>query len=151
MCYKSPTQHHLENIIMNQFACIALAAVPAMIASAPAQEQQFTVQDYIQNQMALLNGMNELLALKHISEDPGDVAKAINQLAQYGAALVSLKSQLNADELAAAQGNLESDPVAQATGAAFISAVNALADQNFYGSNELATAVQNFVAVLGSM
>lgn len=136
---------------MNKFAYIVLAASPAMIATAPAQEQKFTVQDYIRTQMALLNGMNELLALKHIAEDPGDVAKAINQLTQYGAALVSLKSSLNADELAAAQGNLEADPVAQATGAAFINAVNALADRNFYGSNELATAVQNFAAVLGSM
>ncbi|MBQ7024933.1 MAG: hypothetical protein IJN29_15260 [Akkermansia sp.] len=136
---------------MNKFACIVLAASPAMIATAPAQEQKFTVQDYIRTQMALLNGMNELLALKHIAEDPGDVAKAINQLTQYGAALVSLKSSLNADELAAAQGNLEADPAAQATGAAFINAVNALADQNFYGSNELATAVQNFAAVLGRM
>jgi len=133
---------------MNKFACIVLAASPAMIATAPAQEQKFTVQDYIRTQMALLNGMNELLALKHIAEDPGDVAKAINQLTQYGAALVSLKSSLNADELAAAQGNLEADPAAQATGAAFINAVNALADQNFYGSNELATAVQNFAAEL---
>ncbi|MBQ3217583.1 MAG: hypothetical protein IJB33_01765 [Akkermansia sp.] len=136
---------------MNKFACIVLAASPAMIATAPAQEQKFTVQDYIRTQMALLNGMNELLALKHIAEDPGDVAKAINQLTQYGAALVSLKSSLNADELAAAQGNLEADPAAQAIGAAFINAVNALADQNFYGSNELATAVQNFAAVLGRM
>lgn len=136
---------------MNKFACIVLAASPAMIATAPAQEQKFTVQDYIRTQMALLNGMNELLALKHIAEDPGDVAKAINQLTQYGAALVSLKSSLNADELAAAQGNLEADPAAQATGGAFINAVNALADQNFYGSNELATAVQNFAAVLGRM
>lgn len=136
---------------MNKFACIVLAASPAMIATAPAQEQKFTVQDYIRTQMALLNGMNELLALKHIAEDPGDVAKAINQLTQYGAALVSLKSSLNADELAAAQGNLEADPSAQAIGAAFINAVNALADQNFYGSNELATAVQNFAAVLGRM
>lgn len=137
--------------MMNKLACIALAAVPSLVASAAAQEQQITVEDYIKTQMALLSGMNELLAIEGIAEAPGEVAAAINQLTQYAAVLVSLKGQLNADDLAAAQGNLEVDPVAQATGATFIKLVNELADKNFYNSNELATAVQNFAAVLANM
>ena len=88
---------------MNKFAYLALAAVPVMVAPAAAQEQAFTVKDYIDSQMALLDGMTKLMTLDTIAENPADVAAAINQLTQYAAALVSLKSQLNADELAVAQ------------------------------------------------
>ena len=137
--------------MMNKFACIALAAVPALVAPAVAQDQQITVEDYIRTQMAILNGVTELLSIEGIGEAPGEVAAAINQLSQHAAALVSLKGQLNANDLAAAQGNLETDASAQLVGAAFVKVVNDLADKNFYNSNELATAVQNFVAVLANM
>ena len=137
--------------MMNKFACIALAAVPALVAPAVAQDQQITVEDYIRTQMAILNGVTELLTLDGIAEAPAEVAAAINQLSQHAAALVSLKGMVNADDLAAAQGNLEADASAQMIGAAFVKAVNDLADKNFYNSNELATAVQNFVAVLANM
>ena len=50
-----------------------------------------------------------------------------------------------------AQGALESNPAAQSIGAGFIAAVNKLADNNFYNSSELATAVQQFAAVLAQM
>ncbi len=136
---------------MNKFAYLALAAVPAMVAPAAAQEQAFTVKDYIDSQMALLDGMTKLMTLDTIAENPADVAAAINQLTQYAAALVSLKSQLNADELAVAQGNLEGDAMAQMVGAAFMKAVNDLADKKFYDSAELAQAVQQFAAVLSNM
>lgn len=136
---------------MTRFAYIALAAVPAMVAPAAAQEEKLTVADYIQTQLALLSGMNELLALPTIAEDPADVAKGVQVLTQYAAALVSMKGQLNAEELAAAQGALESNPAAQAIGSGFIAAVNKLADNNFYNSSELATAVQQFAAVLDQM
>lgn len=136
---------------MNKFAYLALAAVPAMVAPASAQEQTFTVKDYIDSQMALLDGMTKLMTLDTIAENPADVAAAINQLTQYAAALVSLKSQLNADELAVAQGNLEGDAMAQMVGAAFMKAVNDLADKKFYDNAELAQAVQQFAAVLSNM
>ena len=136
---------------MNRFAYIALAAVPAMVAPAAAQEETLTVSDYIQAQLALLGGVTELLNMPTVAQDPADTAKGVQQLAQYAAALASLKSQLNADDLAAAQGALESDPSAQIIGAGFIAAVNKLADNNFYNSSELATAVQQFVAALAQM
>ena len=122
-----------------------------MVAPASAQEQTFTVKDYIDSQMALLDGMTKLMTLDTIAENPADVAAAINQLTQYAAALVSLKSQLNADELAVAQGNLEGDAMAQMVGSAFMKAVNDLADKKFYDSAELAQAVQQFAAVLSNM
>lgn len=136
---------------MTRIAYIALAAVPAMVAPATAQEEELTVADYIQAQLALLSGMNELLSMPTIAQDPADVAKGVQQLTQYAAALVSIKGQLNAEELATAQGALESNPAAQAIGAGFIAAVNKLADNNFYNSSELATAVQQFAAVLAQM
>ena len=122
-----------------------------MVAPAAAQEETLTVSDYIQAQQALLGGVTELLNMPTVAQDPADTAKGVQQLAQYAAALASLKSQLNADELAVAQGALESDPSAQIIGAGFIAAVNKLADNNFYNSSELATAVQQFVAALAQM
>ena len=136
---------------MNKFAYLALAAVPAMVAPASAQEQTFTVKDYIDTQMAILDGVTKLLNLDSIAEAPGDVAAAINQMNQYAAALISLKDQLNADELAAAQGNLEGDPIAQMIGSSFMKAVNDAADKNFYNSNELAQAVQQLAALLANL
>ena len=136
---------------MNKFAYLALAAVPAMVAPASAQEQTFTVKDYIDTQMAILDGVTKLLNLDSIAEAPGDVAAAINQMNQYAAALISLKEQLNADELAAAQGNLEGDPIAQMIGSSFMKAVNDAADKNFYNSNELAQAVQQLAALLANL
>lgn len=136
---------------MYKFAYLALAAVPAMVAPASAQEQTITVKEYIDFQMAILDGATKLLTLESIAEAPGEVAAAMNQLTQYAAALVSHKNKLNADDLAAAQGNLETDPIAQATGAAFVKAVNDLADKKFHNSDELAKAVQQFAAVLANM
>ena len=136
---------------MNKFAYLALAAVPAMVAPASAQEQTFTVKDYIDTQMAILDGVTKLLNLDSIAEAPGDVAAAINQMNQYAAALISLKEQLNADELAAAQGNLEGDPIAQMIGSSFMKAVDDAADKNFYNSNELAQAVQQLAALLANL
>lgn len=129
----------------------AFAVTTVLVAPAIAQEQTFTVKDYIQTQMALLNGMTELLNNKNIAEAPSEVAAAVKQLTQYAVVLVNLKGQLNADDLAAAQGNLEIDPVAQATGTAFVAAVQSLAEKNFYNSNELATAVQQFLAALANI
>ena len=137
--------------IMNKFAYLAFATVPAMVAPASAQEQTFTVKDYIDTQMAILDGVTKLLNLDSIAEAPGDVAAAINQMNQYAAALISLKDQLNADELAAAQGNLEGDPIAQMIGSSFMKAVNDAADKNFYNSNELAQAVQQLAALLANL
>ena len=122
-----------------------------MVAPASAQEQTFTVKDYIDTQMAILDGVTKLLNLDSIAEAPGDVAAAINQMNQYAAALISLKEQLNADELAAAQGNLEGDPIAQMIGSSFMKAVNDAADKNFYNSNELAQAVQQLAALLANL
>ncbi len=116
-----------------------------------AQEEQFTVSAYIQTQQALLSGVTELLNLSHIAEQPDDVAEGIEYLTKYAAALVYLKGQLNADELATAQGNLESDPSAQTIGAAFIAAVNKLNDNQFYNSPRLASALQDFTALLAQM
>ena len=58
---------------------------------------------------------------------------------------------LNADELATAQGALENNPAAQAVGAGFMQAVNRTMDNKFYNSNELATALRDFAAVLAQM
>ncbi|MBR5888081.1 MAG: hypothetical protein IKZ07_07730 [Akkermansia sp.] len=136
---------------MNVYQYITLAAVPALVSPAVAQEQALTVADYIQSQQALIAGATELLNVPNPAESADDVAAALDELSKYAAALVSLKGQLNAEELAAAQGNLEFDPKAQAVGMAFVAAVNKLNDNGFYGSNRLAAAVQNFVVLLGQM
>lgn len=136
---------------MNLYQNLVPAAVAVVVAPAMAQDGQITVADYIQTQQALLSGVTELMNLPIIAEDPNDVAAAIEELTKYAAALVSLKGQLNADELAAAQGNLESDPVAQSVGAGFVAAVNKLNDNQFYNSPRLAAALQNFAALLAQM
>lgn len=138
-------------MLMSRNFLTSLTVASVLVAPALAQEQAFTVEDYIKTQMALLNGMTELLNSKSIADAPGEVAAAVNQLNQYAAVLVNLKGQLNADDLAVAQGQLEVDAAAQATGVAFIAAVNALAEKQFYNSNELATAVQQFVGLLANM
>ena len=122
-----------------------------MVAPAVAQEETLTVSDYIQAQLALLDGVTELLNMPTIAQDPSDAAKGLNQLTQYAAALVSMKGLLNADELATAQGALENNPAAQAVGAGFMQAVNRTMDNKFYNSNELATALRDFAAVLAQM
>ena len=136
---------------MNRYQYFSSVAVAVLVAPAVAQEQQITVADYILSQQALLGGVTELLNLPTIAEDPDSVAAAIEELTKYAVTLVSLKSELNAEELAIAQGNLESDPAAQAVGSGFISAVNQLNARQFYNSQRLATALQNFAAALSQM
>lgn len=136
---------------MNKIAYIALAAVPALVAPAAAQDQKITVSDYIKTQMAILKGMNELLTIQGVAEAPGELAPAVAQLTQYAAALVNLKGQLDAGELAAAQSELENDADAQATGHALTNSLNVLIANNFYNSKELAAAIQTFLAVLSKM
>ena len=123
----------------------------AQVVPCFAQNQQLSVDEYIQTQQALIRGVTELLRLPTIAEDPNDVAVAIDEVSKYAAALVSLKRQLNAEELAAAQVNLESDPVAQMEGASFIAEVNRLSGLRFYDSARLASALQNFAELLAQM
>lgn len=109
------------------------------------------MEGYIQTQQALIGGVAELLRLPTIAEDPNDVAVAIEELSKYAAALVSMKGQLDAAELAAAQAQLEYDPSAQAVGAAFVSEVNKLNEVQFYNCTRLAAAIQRFAALLARM
>lgn len=128
-----------------------LVVVATQITPAWAQSQQLTVEGYIQTQQALIGGVTELLRLPSIAEDPDDVAVAIEELSKYAAALVSMKGQLDAEELAAAQGELEYDSSAQMIGAAFVSEVNKLNELQFYNCARLVSAMQNFAALLARM
>ena len=136
---------------MNKIAYIALAAVPALVAPAAAQDQKITVSDYIETQMAILKGMNELLTIQGVAEAPGDLVPAVAQLTQYASALANLKSQLDAGELAAAQAELENDAEAQAIGHALTNSLNVLIANNFYNSKELAAVIQSFLTALSKM
>lgn len=130
---------------------VPVVIVATQITPSWAQAQELTVEGYIQTQQALIGGVAELLRLPTIAEDPNDVAVAIGELSKYAAALVSMKGQLDAAELAAAQAQLEYDPSAQAVGAAFVSEVNKLNEVQFYNCTRLAAAIQHFAALLARM
>lgn len=129
---------------MNKYAIAAFAvAVPGIVAPAMAQAtQQVTATQYVEAQVAIIKGAAELLTLNSIAQDPTAVAEAMEQLAQLTEGLASLKSSINADELAVAEDAAQNDPETHMAGQMFIAAVNAASSKNFYNCERLAIAVQ---------
>lgn len=125
-----------------------LAAVPVLVAPAQAQLQSETLSasDFVQAQMNILKGVTEMLNIKQIANDPQEVATGINQLSSMLVQLAACKPAATPQEIAII--NAEMGTEAKAVSVALQQALQKTVDNNFYNSQELLAAIQNFVAAM---
>ena len=128
-----------------------LAAVPALVAPAQAQLQSETLSasDFVQAQMNILKGITEMLNIKQIASDPQEVAAGINQLSGMLVQLAACKPTATPQEIATINAEMGDETMAIAS--ALQQALQKTADNNFYNSQELLAAIQNFVAAMQSL
>ena len=134
----------LYSAVMTRTALTIFAALPAIVAPAAAQQESegVTATDYVSAQITILEAATELLQIKGIETAPQEVAAGINQLAGYVHQLAAMKPT---DSTAAAKMvEAELADKAHAAATSLQHALQTTSDQNFYNSQELADAIQNF-------
>ena len=131
---------------MNRITPVLFAALPALVAPAMAQqaEENISATDFVEAQLAIVKGMTELLQMKGIENDPQSVANGINQLAGMVQQLAALQPQATAEDAAIIETELADK--ARTAALELQQALEATVERNFYNSQELADAIQNFAA-----
>ena len=130
---------------MNRITPVLFAALPALVAPAMAQqEENISATDFVEAQLAIIKGMTELLQVKGIENDPQSVANGINQLAGMVQQLAALQPQATAEDAAIIETELADK--ARTAALELQQALEATVERNFYNSQELADAIQNFAA-----
>lgn len=134
----------LYSAVMTRTALTIFAAMPALMAPAAAQQESegVTATDYVSAQITILEAATELLQVKGIATAPQEVAAGLNQLAGFVQQLAAMKPT---DSTAAAKMvEAELADKAHAAATCLQRALQTTADHNFYNSQELADAIQNF-------
>ncbi len=136
---------------MTRVLPVLFAAMPALVAPAAAQQadQTITASEFVEAQIAVIKGMTELLSVKGIEKDPQTVAGGINQLAGMIHQLAALKPVATAEDTAIIETELADQARTAAT--ELHQALETTVERNFYNSQELAEAVQNFAAAFRSL
>ena len=136
---------------MNKSTYLLFGALPAIIAPAMAQQSDVSISasDFVQTQIAIIKSMTELLTMQGIAEAPQEVAAGINQLAGMVQQLTTLKPVATEAD----KEMIETELADQARTAALElqKALEATVANNFYNSQELADAVQNFARSFKSL
>lgn len=136
---------------MHRTAFFFCAVLPAIIAPAAAQQtnEGLTASDFVAAQITIIRSMTELLSIKGIENAPQEVATGINQLAAMVQQLAAMKPAAGAGDAAVVETELADQARAAATG--LQQALERTAASNFYNSQELADAVQNFASAFQSL
>lgn len=131
---------------MNHITPVLFSALPALVAPAMAQqaEENISATDFVEAQLAIIKGMTELLQVKGIENDPQSVANGINQLAGMVQQLAALQPKATAEDAAIIETELADK--ARTAAMELQQALEATMERNFYNSQELADAIQNFAA-----
>ena len=129
-----------------------LFPVIVTIFSVPIQAQHGDVnlsgEQYVETQLALLNGVTEMLNLPTITDAPDEVAVGIQQLVGHLRVLATYKQEIPALELEKAQAGANKKARTHAAGQAFLAAINKTAANNFYNSSKLAGAIRELSIAL---
>ena len=136
---------------MTRVSTVLFAALPALIAPAAAQqmEQTISASEFVEAQLAIINGMTSLLTIKYIAQDPKSVAAGINQLTGMVQQLAAVKPVATAEDAAIIETELADKARTAATG--LQQALEITVERNFYNCQELAEAVQGFAAAFRSL
>ena len=131
---------------MNKSTYLLFGALPAIIAPAMAQQSDVSISaaDFVQTQIAIIKSMTELLTMQGIAEAPQEVAAGINQLAGMVQQLAALQPKATAEDAAIIETELADK--ARTAALELQQALEATVERNFYNSQELADAIQNFAA-----
>lgn len=129
---------------MTRTAFAFIAALPAIVAPATAQQpaDAISATDFVNAQITIIEGMTELLSIKGIEKSPQDVATGINQLAGIVQQLAAVKPTASSADAALVETELADKARAAATKLQQV--LKNTAERNFYNSQELADAIQNF-------
>ena len=129
---------------MNKYLPLALISVPAIICPSHAQDMGKTLSasEFVQAQMNILKGVTELLNIKSIADAPQEVAASINQLSAMLVALAQYKPVTTPEEVALIETEFTEET--KEVSLALQQALQKTVDMNFYGSEELLAAIQNF-------
>ena len=131
---------------MNRITPVLFAVLPALVVPSMAQqsEENISATDFVEAQLAIIKGMTELLQVKGIENDPQSVANGINQLAGMVQQLAALQPQATTEDAAIIETQLADQ--ARTAALELQQALEATVERNFYNSQELADAIQNFAA-----
>lgn len=129
---------------MTRTALAFIAVLPAIVAPATAQQtaDAISATDFVNAQITVIEGMTELLSIKGIEKSPQDVATGINQLASIVQQLAAVKPTASSADAALIETELADKARAAATKLQQV--LETTAQRNFYNSQELADAIQNF-------
>lgn len=133
---------------MNIHTALALSAAPAFICTVNAQEldHSLSAAEFVQAQIHLLQGVTQILNIKHIAEAPQEAAAGINQLSGCILQLAASKPTATPEEIATIHTDIGTD--AKAITSSLQQALQKTIDNNFYNSQELLTAIQHFVSCM---
>lgn len=136
---------------MTRVSTVLFAALPALVAPAAAQqmEQTISASDFVEAQLAIIDGMTGLLSIKDIAKDPNSVAAGINQLTGMVHQLAAVKPVATAEDAAIIETELAEK--ARTAAARLQQALEITVEHNFYNCQELAEAVQSFAAAFRSL
>ena len=131
---------------MTRVLPVLCAAIPALIVPAEAQQvgQDISASEFVEAQIAIIQGMTGLLTIKGIEKEAPTVAAGINQLTGMIQQLAPLKPAASAQDAALIETELADK--ARTSAAALQRALEKTVENNFYNSQELAEAIQNFAA-----
>jgi hypothetical protein len=143
--------HFLYIDAMTHVFPVLFAAVPALVAPAYAQQpdQTISASEFVEAQIAIIKGMTGLLTVKGIESSPQTVAGGVNQLAGMILQLAAVKPAATAEDAAIIETELADEARAAAT--ELQRALETTVERNFYNSQELAEAIQNFVSAFQSL
>lgn len=136
---------------MNRVFPVLFATLPALVAPVSAQQTEETIStsEFVETQLAIIKGMTGLLTVKGIENAPETVAAGINQLAGMVHQLAALKPAATAEDAAVIETELADQ--ARAAALELQQALETTVERNFYNSQELADAIQNFAAAFQSL
>lgn len=128
-----------------------MAALPGIVLPATAQQtdQTISASEFVETQMAIIKGMTALLSVKGIESNPQAVAGGIDKLSEMVWKLSAIKPAYDSRQAALVETELADQ--ARAAAQALQHALELTVEQNFYNSQELATAIQGFVAAFKAL
>lgn len=128
-----------------------LTALPGIVIPATAQQtsQEISASEFVESQMAIIKGMTALLSVKGIESNPQAVAGGIDKLSEMVWKLSTIKPAHDPRQAALVETELADQARAAAQGLQY--ALERTVEKNFYNSQELATAIQGFVAAFQSL
>ncbi len=134
--------------MFKMYACAALVAVPALVAPSMAEEEVSAAEAVAIAQVEIIGAAIEILTNEEAP--PQAKAEGINELTKLVGELAEAKTQVDPEEWAALEAEMNEDEDIKALGETLVNIINVYAENDFEGSPELAAAITTFGEALSN-